>query len=262
MILIGIHGACGRMSKYIAFKILEQDDMAVTDAFDCEESQCLNNDLGHICGIDEWGIPVKPLNQDEMSKMNVLIDFSSREGLCNALTYAKKHNIPFITGTTGLSEQDIQLIGKASAHIPIVYSSNMSIGINQIMRSMELMKDMLNDRNRDIEIIEYHHRLKSDSPSGTALMLASKIEELTGRTIESEIPAAMPRNDAIRIHSIRAGSFSGIHKIIISDTAETIEICHTAHSRETFAEGVIKAIHFIIKQKNGLFNMDNVLKEL
>ncbi len=260
MELIGINGAGGRMGKLIALSILQQDDMAVTEAFEYIESPCLNADLGIVMGIDEWKIPIRTINNRSKYKMNTIIDFSSPKGFRKILKYAYTNKIKFISGTTGLKPKDMTLMKEYSQSIPIIYSTNMSTGINTILNILGSIKNILNDSGRDIEIIEYHHKLKKDAPSGTAITLANKISGISKRHIKKSGIAEFPRDNSVRIHAIRAGNYSGIHNIIISNDCETIELKHTAHSRQAFSDGVIKAIRFIKNKKKGLFEMTDVLK--
>ncbi|MFO8062878.1 MAG: 4-hydroxy-tetrahydrodipicolinate reductase [bacterium] len=256
---IALNGAGGRMSSIIALKLLGCDDLAVTEAFDSPDSKSAGNDLGLWCGIDKWGVTINPLEEDSDYRFNIIVDFSSPAGTLSALEYAHKNNKKFISGTTALSDDIINKMKQYSSDIPVIYSSNMSTGINQIKLMLEHMSDYIKDKDRDIEIIEYHHNKKKDAPSGTALSLAETISELTGRQVNNDFSVDYPRNSKVRIHSVRAGSFSGIHSIIISSPDETMEIKHTAHSRETFANGVIRAINFISDKENGLYSMTDVL---
>lgn len=259
MKFIALNGAGGRMSSIIALKLLGCDNLAVTEAFDSPDSKSTGSDLGLWCGIDKWGVMINPLDQDSDYKFNIIVDFSSPSGSLSALEYAYNNKRKFISGTTALSEDTINKMKQYSSEIPIVYSSNMSTGINQIKLMLQHMNDYIMDKERDIEIIEYHHNKKKDAPSGTALSLAQTISELTDRPVNNDFSVDYPRDSKIRIHSIRAGAFSGIHSIIISSPDETMEIRHTAHSRETFANGVIKAINFIADKESGLYSMTDVL---
>ncbi len=258
MIKIGLNGSLGKMGRILAIKILSSDDMALTEVFERKDSQFLGSDYGISIGIEEWKIKLKELNIKENYNIDLLVDFSNEEGFLNALEYSLKHQIPFVSGTTGLSKSTIKKMKECSKTIPIFYSSNMSIGINSILNLLDNLKDILNDRKRDIEIIEYHHNQKKDAPSGTALLIAEKISRITKRPINKNFEISYPRKDEIRIHSLRIGEIYGYHKIIISGNGETIEISHSALSRETFANGVIKAIKFIMDKKNGLFSFSDV----
>lgn len=249
------------MGRLICLHMLSQDNMAITDAFEHQSNPLISEDLGLAIGIEPWGINISALDIKYKGKMSVIVDFSTPDGFRNALKYAKKHKTGLISGTTGLTPEDMKAMKTAARHIPVIYSTNMSTGINSLLVSLESMSAMLSDRNRNIEIIEYHHKLKKDSPSGTAITIAEKIAELSGRDIDKTGKTHFPRNDAIRIHSVRAGDIAGIHSIIISGMGETIEIKHTAHSRDTFVSGVIKAVNFIHHHKKGLFSMQDVIRE-
>ncbi|HAF08139.1 MAG: 4-hydroxy-tetrahydrodipicolinate reductase [bacterium] len=255
MIRVGVNGCIGKMGSIICYKILHENDIVLTEAFERSNSESIGMDLGLVLGIEEWKLNIKELKNSENYKMDIIVDFSSEEGFLNSLEYSFSHKIPFISGTTGISEKSIKKMKEYSKNIPILYSSNMSTGINSILKGLEKMKDILNDRKRDIEIIEYHHNKKKDSPSGTALMIAKKISELTKRNINRNGSVTFPRGDEIRIHSLRLGEIYGYHKIIISGNGETIEISHSALSRETFANGVIESIRFLIDKKEGLYSI-------
>uniref|UniRef100_A0A7C3N917 4-hydroxy-tetrahydrodipicolinate reductase n=1 Tax=candidate division WOR-3 bacterium TaxID=2052148 RepID=A0A7C3N917_UNCW3 len=255
MIRVGVNGCAGKMGSIICYKILNESDIVLTEAFERSGSEFIGMDLGLALGIEEWKLNIKELKSSENYKMDIIIDFSSEEGFLNSLEYAFSHRIPFVAGTTGLSEKSMKKMKEYSKNIPILYSSNMSTGINSILKILENMKDILNDRKRDIEIIEYHHNKKKDAPSGTALMIAEKISALTKRDINKNGNITFPRGDEIRIHSLRIGEIYGYHKIIISGNGETIEISHSALSRETFANGVIESIRFLIDKKEGLYSL-------
>ncbi|MEJ5307485.1 MAG: 4-hydroxy-tetrahydrodipicolinate reductase [candidate division WOR-3 bacterium] len=258
MIRVGVNGCAGKMGSILCYKILHEDDIVLTEAFEKAGSEFIGKDLGIVLGIEEWKLNIKELSVSEKYKMDILVDFSTEEGFLNSLEYSFTQKIPFISGTTGLSEESLKKMKNYSKDIPILYSSNMSTGINSILNALEDMKDILNDRKRDIEIIEYHHNKKKDSPSGTALMIAEKISELTKRGINKTGTVNFPRNDEIRIHSLRLGEIYGYHKVIISGNGETIEISHTALSRETFANGVIQSIKFLSDKKNGLYSLSDI----
>ncbi len=249
------------MGKGTALKILQQDNMAITEVFENKDYPYLDMDYGHIIGIDEWGIKVQTLSKKNKYKMGLLIDFSSPYGFRKAIKFAYENNLKFVSGTTGLKEKDFLLMEEYSKKIPIVYSSNMSTGINNILLMLDSIKEILSDNNRDIEIIEYHHNQKKDAPSGTAYLLANKIKSISNRDIDISNKNTFPRDNKIRIHAIRAGDIPGIHTIFISGQGETIEIKHSASSREPFFNGVIKSINFLENKNKGLFNMIDILKE-
>jgi 4-hydroxy-tetrahydrodipicolinate reductase len=261
MLFIGVNGALGKMGSLICQSVLFESDISLTEAFEHETHPGIKQDLGLFLGIEEWKLNVESLNAAKKFKLKVLIDFSSKAGFSSALDFCIKNSIPLVSGTTGLDKEQIKSLHEASKKIPILYSTNMSTGINTLLLSLDSMKDILCDERRDIEIIEYHHNQKKDSPSGTALSIAEKISEISKRKIDLTGKNSFPRGSEIRIHSLRIGSVPGYHKIIISGNGETIELSHSADSRDTFVTGAIRAARFIAKKNRGLYNMIDALKE-
>ena len=261
MLFIGVNGALGKMGSLICQRILFESDISLTEAFENESHPALNQDLGIALAIEEWKLNVVKLEKDKNYKMNILVDFSSKTGFSKVLDFCVSKKIAMVSGTTGLDEKQVLEMKDASKIIPILYSSNMSTGINTLLLSLDSMKDILCDYQRDVEIIEYHHNQKKDAPSGTALTIAQKISEISKRKIDFSGQNSFPRSSDVRIHSLRMGAIPGFHKIIISGNGETIEISHSADTRDTFAVGAIKAVRFISKKNKGLFNMVDLLKE-
>ncbi|MDD3803531.1 MAG: hypothetical protein PHW02_03975, partial [bacterium] len=157
MIFIGVNGATGKMGSLVCKRILFESDMSLTEAFENPKNEYLNKDLGLSLGIEEWKLNISVLEKTNKYKFNVLIDFSSPEGLSSAIDYCSSNRIPLVSGTTGLSESKMQLLEETSKSIPVLYSTNMSTGINSILLALDSLKDILKDEERDIEIIKTHH---------------------------------------------------------------------------------------------------------
>jgi len=172
-------------------------------------------------------------------KVDVLIDFSSKDMLFNSIKLAKKFNSPLIIGTTGLDANQIQLLRDLSNSIPVVQSYNFSTGIQLLLKLVEFVRGYTLDW--DTEIIESHHIFKKDKPSGTALMIKEKIEK--------DIP----------ISSMRIGGILGDHKVFFGNLGEILEISHRVLSRRAFAEGVLNSALFVMGRKNGFFSYSDVL---
>ena len=184
-------------------------------------------------------------NQEEISRVDAVIDFTIPEAAMENLEYILKYKKPLVLATTGFKDEETNRIKEASKDIPIVFSPNMSIGINLLFGlAGEVAKKL--GRGYDIEIVEAHHKAKKDSPSGTAKKIAQVIADNTGRNIP--------------IHAIRAGDIVGDHTIIYAGCGERIEIKHQAHSRDVFALGALKAAKWIINRPAGLYSMPEVLK--
>ena len=193
-------------------------------------------------------------------KGDIIIDFSHFSRIPNMLNFAVNNNIPIVICTTGYDDKILSQIKEASSKIPILLSSNTSIGINLMNDLVSKMAENLN--GFDIEIIETHHNKKVDSPSGTAKTLFNAINQ----TLENKMNLINGREgnhkrdkNEIGIHSIRGGSVVGEHRVIFYGDDETIEIKHSAMSKKIFVYGAIKAAKFLIGKKPNLYGMKDVL---
>jgi 4-hydroxy-tetrahydrodipicolinate reductase len=179
---------------------------------------------------------------------DVRIDFTSPASTMENIRLASTKGKAMVIGTTGLSKDEIKEIEILSKKIPCVVASNMSTGVNLLLKILQDVARVLGDEY-DIEIVESHHRLKKDAPSGTAK-----------RLIELLALARKQKPEAIVAHAIRAGDIVGDHTVIFAGPAERIELTHRAHSREVFAQGALKAAQFVVRQKPGLYDMSDVLR--
>lgn len=191
---------------------------------------------------------------------DVIIDFSYFSRIPNMLEFAVDKNIPIVICTTGYDDKILNQIKEASSKIPILLSSNTSIGINLMNDLVAKMTSNLD--NFDIEIIETHHNKKADSPSGTAKTLFNIINQ----TLDNKMTLINGREGVhvrdkkeIGMHSIRGGSVVGEHRVVFYGEDEAIEIKHTAMSKKIFAYGSIKAAKFLIGKKPNLYSMKEVL---
>lgn len=194
---------------------------------------------------------------DFAGECDLVIDFSSREALGDVLGFCEKRKIPLVIGTTGLDGSDREKIMQTAKKIPLLYSENMSLGINLINAFARRLAGELKDA--EIEIIETHHDQKKDAPSGTALMLAG--EMLLSRGFGEIRQGAREKKSDIPIHSLRLGNEKGTHSIIFSSGAEKIEITHTAGERRLFAIGAIRAAEFLVIRGAGLYSMEEVFSK-
>ncbi len=172
-------------------------------------------------------------------KPEVLIDFSLPPVLGKTIEYALKFKSPLIIGTTGFNEVQLKQIREFSEKIPVVQSYNFSVGMQMLIQSAVLLKEKLTDW--DIEISEIHHRFKKDKPSGTAIMIKNAL----GREVN--------------ISSLRLGNVAGEHSVSFGGLGETLTITHSALSRRTFAEGVLRAVKFIVDKEKGFYTIKDVL---
>ncbi|WP_099203247.1 4-hydroxy-tetrahydrodipicolinate reductase [Miniphocaeibacter massiliensis] len=195
-------------------------------------------------------------------EVDVVLDFSNHRLISDILKFSIENNKPLVIATTGYTEEQIREIEEASKYIPILFSGNMSIGINLLLNVVENLSKSLPEF--DIEIIEKHHNLKKDSPSGTARMLFKSVnsgrdnslKELYGR--EGSNLSRDKRE--VGIHAVRGGTIVGEHTVMFSGLDEVLEVTHIAQSKKIFANGGLTACRYIVNQEVGLYNMKDIFK--
>ena len=250
MITIAVNGALGRMgSRILAIAQERPNDFKVVQTFDLEKLESL---LPYAKG-------------EKKLICDVLIDFSGPDGANGSATAAHFSKKAVVIGSTGLDEESLKKIGTIAKGIPVVLSSNMSVGVNLMLASVEQMAKKLSG-DYAIQITEAHHCHKKDAPSGTALMLARGIAKAKGWDIQDLLkswkegkfdPSGL--KDKIGMKVVREGEIVGDHTVFFSGPAETLEVTHRARSRDTFARGALLAAQFVSKQKSGLYTMKEVL---
>ncbi len=245
-----ICGACGKMGGNV-LDLLKADDEATA-----------------VCGIDlyprEIGIPVYDSFDKVREKVDVIIDFSSPIGLKERLEYAKANGVGVVLAATGFTESDLQLVKEYSAYIPLFKTANLSLGINLMQALVKAAAEVLGE-GYDVEIIERHHNLKKDAPSGTALMLAESLNEgysekkqyVNGR---AGIVGARTKTE-IGIHAVRGGTIVGEHEVMFAGEDEVLTITHSAQSKRVFAVGAIRAAKFLKAKGAGTYEMKHLLAE-
>ncbi|MCH2061288.1 MAG: 4-hydroxy-tetrahydrodipicolinate reductase [Verrucomicrobiales bacterium] len=199
-----------------------------------------------------------------LEKCDSVIDFSFHTFTCQLIEDCVKQNKPAVIGTTGHTDEEIQAINEAAESIPLVMSPNFSIGVNTLFWLTGKTAETLG-KGYDLEVIEMHHRLKQDAPSGTAKHLAEILAEKTGlsyneHTLHGRQGIIGPRtDDEIGMHSMRGGDVIGDHTVIYAASGERIELTHKASSRNTFANGALRASDWLKDQSPGLYDMQDVL---
>ena len=250
MINIALIGANGKMGQVISRLLKDSETARISFGID------INTDCNNA-------FPVYSSLDDAKEECDVIIDFSHPSTLEATLKYATENGKAAVIATTGLANEQIEDIKNTAKHIPLFFSANMSLGVNLLI---ELAKKatILLEENFDIEIIEKHHNLKIDAPSGTALAIADAINDTSIKANEYVYDRHSTRKkrskNEIGIHSLRGGTIVGEHSVIFAGTDEIIELKHTATSKEVFAVGAIKAASFLIGKKPGLYNMGNLIE--
>jgi len=237
MIKLGIAGACGKMGRRIFDLASFDKDFEITLALEKKGTPLIGRDMGKIKVSS---------NPDGLFLVDVLIDFTMPEASEGNLDYVAKYKKALVLGTTGMNEAQLKKVEEVSSVVPVVFSPNMSVGVNTLFNILpELARRLGSDYS--IEIVEAHHKTKKDAPSGTAKKFGQILADATGK----EIPT----------HAIRLGDIVGDHTIIFCGNSERIEIKHQAHTRDLFAVGALRAAKWVFNKPAGLYSMQDVLKQ-
>ena len=261
MIRAAVAGACGKMGKVIIQAIGSTDGVELTGALEHQEHPLLGQEIS-LPGIPPVTITSGPGSIS--TGVDVLIDFTTPEGSLSNLEACAELGIPAVIGTTGLGEEQKEALHMFALRTPTVFSPNMSVGVNLLFRLAATAAAALGD-DYDVEIVETHHRMKKDAPSGTAMALAEVVAKALGRSLADK--AVYARHGMIGerspgeigIQTIRAGDIVGEHTLLLAGPGERIELTHRAHSRDNFARGAVRAALWVVGKEPGLYNMADVL---
>lgn len=234
-----VNGACGRMGQEVIKQLSDDELAARVDAFSEED--------GVIRDINEFN-----------GKADGIIDFSSHLGTAALCIYASEHKIPLVIASTGHTDEEKNKITETAEKIPVFFSYNMSVGIAALCEMVKKAAAIFPES--DIEIVETHHKMKKDAPSGTAIMLAGAVLSVRdGKIVCGREGESLRTDNEIGIHSLRLANVVGKHEVIISNGLETLTLTHEAHSRTLFAQGAVRAAKFIAGKPAGLYNMQQLL---
>ena len=256
-----IVGAAGRMGKCILSLAIEAGQFDIIAAIERKDHPDIGKDAGLVAAAEPINVR---MDNTYPAGVDVVIDFSTPPAADKTIDYCLENSAALVLGTTGLSAEQIEKIKAASAKIPIIYGTNMSVGMNVLFSLVGKVASMLGDEY-DVEIIERHHRFKKDAPSGSALTLAENICEATGKKFPDCLNHGRSGKDALRqkgnigIHAVRAGDITGKHEITFGTLGETLTLSHTAHSRNTFARGALRAAKWLVGKKPGLYSIADAL---
>lgn len=261
MLRIGVNGAAGRMGRLLVGLVSSAADMKLVTALECDGHESLGRDAGEVAGTGKLDVAITTTVE---ARPDVMIDFSSPEATAACAQHCARIETAMVVGTTGLSPEQVAGLEEAARKVPVVFAPNMSVGINVLAKLVKSAAAALGP-DYDIEVIEAHHRFKKDAPSGTALKLARAAAEGLHRDLDEvavygrqgrtgERPAR-----EIGVHAVRAGDIVGEHTVLFGTLGEHVELRHSAHSRETFARGALRAAHFVAGKKPGMYSMEDVL---
>lgn len=245
-----MHGCNGKMGQTIAGLI--QADETVT----------------LVAGVDAYDegrnpFPVfKNINECDV-EADAVIDFSAAPAVDGLLEYCVRKQLPCVLCTTGLSKEQLEKVEKASEKVAILKSANMSLGINMLLKLLKEATEILAPAGFDIEIVEKHHNLKVDAPSGTALALGDAVNEALDNEYEYVYDRSTRREKRpkkeIGFSAVRGGTIVGDHDVIFAGTDEVVTFSHTAYSKAVFGKGAVQAAKFLKGKPAGLYNMSDVI---
>ncbi len=250
MVRIIMHGCNGKMGQVITGIVNSDDNAEIVAGIDIFDG--IQNTYPVFSSIDQCDV-----------EADVIIDFAAAKAVDALLDYSVNKQIPVVLCTTGLSEEQLNKVNECSKKVAILKSANMSLGINTLFKVLTAISPLLSEAGFDIEIVEKHHHLKVDAPSGTALALADVIndslkEKYNYKFDRSPDRIKRPKNE-IGISAVRGGTIVGEHEVIFAGEDEVIEVKHTAYSKAVFAKGAVEAAKFLKGKEPGLYTMKEVI---
>lgn len=261
---IGIIGCAGRMGKTIIREVVDNPRTSLAGGIVLSGSPYEGTDIATLIHEDPIGIAIHTDMEKLCEDSDAIIDFSAPQTTVECAELAARHDCSHIIGTTGLDAQQVAELEQYAQHTPIVFSSNMSIGVNLLLQLVENVARQL-DESFNIDIVEMHHNQKKDAPSGTALSLGkaaaegrnwsfSEVQKLSREGITGERPT-----QEIGFATLRGGDVIGDHTVIFAGEGERIELSHKASNRTIYAKGAVKAALWTQNHENGFFHMRDVI---
>jgi 4-hydroxy-tetrahydrodipicolinate reductase len=260
---LAIAGAGGRMGRALLDACGAFEGLQVAAALEHPSSPLIGRDAAELLPAAR-GITITADFVAALAGVNTLIDFTRPEGTLAHLAVCRKHGVSAVIGTTGFTPAQRQEIDAAAREIAIVFAPNMSIGVNVTLKLIEMATRALHAQY-DIEIIEAHHKLKVDAPSGTALKMGEVAAAAMGKSLDDigvfsrHGVTGERKPGTIGFTAIRGGDIIGDHAVMYAGTGERIEISHKSSSRTNYAQGAMRAAQFLQGRKAGLFDMQDVL---
>ena len=252
------------MGGRIISQIFSDPDIQIVGAVEQGGHAQIGRDIGDGLGLGKTGVMVDEELSLCIERGDVVIDFTHHESSMRHLEVAAERGRAIVIGSTGFSDEEMKRIRELAAKARCVLAPNMSVGVNVMFKVLEYVTAILGDEY-DVEIVEAHHHLKKDAPSGTAMKMAQIIADKLNRDLEQTgvyIRKGMVgerTKTEIGIQTIRAGDIVGDHMVMFGGVGERLEFIHRAHNRDNFAKGAIKASKWLVHQRNGLYDMQDVL---
>ncbi len=264
MVRIAVAGAAGRMGSRITALSKEYDGLQLAGAFQRKGHKDTGKDIGIITGIGDTGVKLADSLEAVIDNVDLVISFTTVEASLEHLRLASSKGKAMVIGTTGFTKDNLKEVAELTKKVPCVMASNMSTGVNLLLKVLQDIARVLGD-GYDVEIVEAHHRMKKDAPSGTALKMAQVIAGALNRNLDDVAVYARKgiigerKPKEIGIQTIRAGDIVGEHTVIFGGLGERIEVVHKVSSRDTFARGALRAALWVYGKPAGLYDMQDVL---
>jgi len=250
MVRIIMHGCNGKMGQVISGLVAADSEAEIVAGVDVYDQ--VANPYPVFKSIEECNV-----------EADAIIDFSNAAGVDKLLDYCVEKQVPVVLCTTGLSEEQLAHVKAASEKVAILKSANMSLGINMLLKLLKEATSILAPAGFDIEIVEKHHNLKLDAPSGTALALADSINEELNNSYEYVYDRSQVREKRsekeIGISAVRGGTIVGDHDVIFAGADEVITFSHRAYSKAVFGKGAVQAAKFLAGKPAGMYDMSDVI---
>jgi 4-hydroxy-tetrahydrodipicolinate reductase len=260
---VAIAGASGRMGRMLVEAVLDAPDLCLAAALEHSESPALGQDAADQFG-KRSGVLISADIAGALMNAQVLIDFTRPEGTLTHLRACVASGTRLVIGTTGFTDSQKAEIVELSSRVAVVMAPNMSVGVNVLMRLLDLAARALPE-DYDVEIIETHHRHKVDAPSGTALAMGEVVASARGQSLKDHavfarqgVTGERPAG-AIGFATVRGGDVVGDHTALFAGIGERIEVTHKSASRSTYAQGALRAARFLAERPSGLYSMNDVL---
>lgn len=265
MIKVAICGIAGRMGQRISHLALEAEELDLRGGIEFAGSPVIGKDIGDVIGLPHLGVHVVDELDSIVNSVDVVVAFTAPpDGTLAAAKVSGAAGVPMVIGTTGLSGEQVETMTNDLKNVACVFAPNFSVGVTVLTKLVEEAARILG-ADYDAEIVEAHHRFKTDAPSGTALALAEAVARGLDRNLQ-EVGVYGRHGDTgartqeeIGVHAIRAGDLVGEHTVMFGGIGETVQLVHRAQSRDTFAGGVIRAIPFAVGADAGMYDMHDVL---
>jgi 4-hydroxy-tetrahydrodipicolinate reductase len=264
MIEVVVTGAAGRMGGHILRMVKAAEDLRLAAALE-RPGPAVGRDAGEVAGMGPLGVPVTASLAEALARQpGVVVDFTHFEASAGHAEACAAAGVPIVIGSTGFTPEARARVATAARRIAVVLAPNMSVGVTVMLDLVRRAAAVLGDAY-DVEVVEMHHRLKKDAPSGTALRLAEVAAEALGRDpardLRLERAGMIGERPAreIGVQSLRGGDVVGEHTVFLAGAGERLEITHRAGSREQFARGAVRAARWVVGRPPGLHDMADVL---